>query len=608
MDNFSIHTGSDSENSEIPMLDNIANGVSIATRSVAKAVGHVFNHLAALKDNVSSLSELLHTGQGVMSAVRYGYEVNGSELSAQGFDKSLSKSLFVIDLTRIFSDAYYFFSGDFIDDLKNWNLGAALSNVSFSCADGISTFLGISDILKTNLDIETVSEETAELLDDISTYFVIGGFVGGIVESVRTLIKEEGKDVNAWLDLASSVVAVSLPILALSGVTLVPLIVALGLISSVLSLSSSVYSHYKKPAGAPGVNFADNTLGLGTALTPVGAIAALVKDQEGFEPLGAIAAEIGPLGELSGALSVMNKGKELFHTNKDGLHLWEYGSVWEIGSNLTGLAASSMSMAGWIASAGAFSDAFKKNRIFKFVKDILNGSSSSLVCIDSSIKLHKMNAEYELRAHKQHKWEVLSSALQAGHPAASTTQAWVAMQDRLITDYDFKIMSERARNGDSSFTNVKIERWKNYFRAINNSDLAGYFRQKKANLVTELNTAVQAEGTSPEAAALLTVQRDALRVSTNAMMVVGYRKALADYKFNDISINVRGASWKVAQNVFKTASAIASIASLFFASYLGVAPMVVSMLTSLVSFGKYFSDASVKREKMPEMRFAAAAA
>lgn len=621
--------------------DQFANGAKCGANAVADATGHVFNVLAAVKDDVSTLSRVLHTASYTIDAVNHDRMLNGGPaLSVDRLERNLDKSIAVIDITRVFSVAYYFFSGTFFEDLRNWNFGGAISEVSFAAADCIEAYMGVDEMFKVACDMEATQNDTSELLEKICCGFLIGGYLGQIGKSIHELVTTQAMKPQAWLDLAAAVAGIAIPILLCCNVTIVPLLIALGLLSCTLTVVGAVYRHYTKETGPKGVspNFADNTLGLGTVLAPISSVATLLEGEPGLEPLAQLSADIGPFKELASGLALFTRLKEWFHPQK-GQRFWENASGWSIGSKVCATVQSSMDAASWLGSIGAIEGAFKKNPLFKGFKSLFAIGTSGLSVIDSSIKLHELLPKWEARMFKKHKWEVLTATLTGNdrEPAAHpSVEQWNRLQADLVQQYNFKIQKELAANG------LRADQGDRYLRALRdalaNGETARYFelkapalrlaedarvrglltqdaarREQLGDVGLSLNErqALEAQLIPDDQRALLA--RDLLsnkkRVKLEAqsaalgacdvVQFVDHKKASSEWKFRELDINKTNTTWQIVSDAFKVALAIANLAAIFFASLLGVFPTCLALFSSFANGGKYFADACYKITPKP---------
>jgi len=629
--------------------DRFTHGVKLGTNAVLDATGHAFNSLAAAKDSIPTLEKVLRTARHTIDSTRFARESEGGVLETSAAERNIDKSIAAIDITRIFSDAYYFLSGDFIDDLRNWNFGNAFGSISFAIVDSIEAYTGVNEMMQAASDVQSVSDETKELLESISSYCVIGGYLGVIAESIRTLINTEGKDVQAWLDLASFVAAIAIPILTCCGITLVPVIVSLGLLSCGFSIASGIHGHYTKPSEGMSLDFANNNLGLGTVLAPIGSTAALTAVAEETRSLDSFVSELGPFRDLSAALAIFTRGKEWLFP-KNGKRLWERASILEIGSKISATIQSSMDVVSWLGSMGAI-ESVKKNPIFKFFRSVFACSAAGLSAIDGIIKLAAQAPKRDALEFKMKKWELLTTSTGLGDATflPGFSPEWQTLKIDLIDYYRAKMQRDIIRNGalplplpapeselvpvsiaasaptdaqdDSTPTAlarpvlednriVKHRHWNSFINSLSVNAIDQYFHTKQLARINSLEKKILEARADQPAAVGVRRQSEllALQNATGSIDLMSHKKALADWNFNKIDLEMSNGSWKLAQDGFKTAVATCGIASAIFGFVPGLGSLAISLLSTLVNCGKYFVEASNKLALAPELNIPAAAA
>lgn len=585
--------------------DNFKDGVQQA----GKGIGGFFSWASRVTSDISSLDKILRVGsQAINLAAENGYANNATKGVANSFDKSLG----VIDITRSASDAYYFFSGDFFEDLKNWNLDTALSKLSFSVSNGIGTYLTVDGMLKAAQDLEEATDVNTETVEQIGQGFAVGGYFFDIAQNIRTLVNSGGRDVEAWLDLAASITGIVMPILALSGVACVPAFFALALLSCGFTLASVAYKMYKeKQNNDQSLNFAESAAGLGVVLAPVSQTVGLLPDQEDIPVLSELVEEAGALRDLSGFAGIFTRLADWF---KNGFK----GSNWDITSRMFATAKSVMDATAWLNTVALIEGVVNKNPIFKGVRTVLGLGASAFKIIDSGIKLHgnKFTKDLPKKALIKHNWENIAKVLLEG-PLPSKEKC-DALKAHLYHYYDAKITKE-SMQGASKRDN-KIKEWQKLRTAIEtvglvntepvddrqvvqleDSEDSGELRPTRAMSYLDLKQKAFIEKLAKK---YLVQSDDEISLSD----VVKAKKDLSAWKFSQLNVEKVKISTTIASECFKVVAAVANLAAIFFAKFLGVVPLVLNLLSAVVGAGKYFADASYKAGAEPMPSFAVPAA
>lgn len=599
-------------------MEMLSHTFKTGVRAISDAAGHVFNALAAVRDDTSTLSQALQGVRLTASAVRYAQEQAGERNSRPSFLKSIDKSIKVIDMTRMFSFAHYLFSGDCIEDLKQWNFGAALSQISFAAANSIHAYMSSDEMIKVASDIEIPQDDTRELVKNIGSGFLIGGYLGEIGQCICNLVKNGVGNAQIWLDLIAAVAGVAVPILMCCGVTLVPVLVAFGLLSCVTGITSAIYAHYHKQKAQDGLspNFAGNTFGLGTALGPVTPLANTLEGTLDVKPLADLSANVQSYGDLTAALSVFNRGKDWFYSNNKGVRSWEHASVWDMSSRILGTISSGIGLASWLGSVKAIDGGFKNLKLFKAFRSALSITIFSCNAIDNGVNLHKMLPKWKAKNLKMHKWKVLANALQIESVAAidpqPTIEQWNRLRDELILQYNHKIQAEIVRNGpranqeDSYYTALRD--------ALANGETAQYLSLKTPATRLSRDDALRARANDIQDGAqrsqlerdlLSSKKRETLQARGQALgtssvaRFVAHKKALSAWKYQKKDIQKMNLAWKIAADVFRIAAAVASLVTIFFTGLLGLLPQILWLGSALVNGGRYFAEAYFKVEVKP---------
>lgn len=235
-------------------FNKIGKGISSIGSSVATVANHVFRCASTVKDDTTALAYFLRNVGHTLSGVTWARSGQpwGSKLSGRVGD-----AINFIDAIQVFSDIHYFASGQYKKDYKFTILG----HVAFAVADAGCVLLWVEEM---GIKLSRIAAEIGKnRYFSFVTKIPLGRLVSGAVvvgyaffaaDAIHRLVdpklahKQYRKEqvTKAWLDLAGCIASIAGTTLGLVGVTCVPVIAGLGIVSASFGLASFLYSHYNE--------------------------------------------------------------------------------------------------------------------------------------------------------------------------------------------------------------------------------------------------------------------------------------------------------------------------------------------------------------------------
>lgn len=581
-------------------IQSVAAKTTNCALSFRDPAGKACDIFASVKDSREGFNAALSGGKDMADLLKH---LRGKRVIPKAFSERLSGATGVMEASAIFGDLYYLASCEWIDDLKERRFLPLFGNLAFTAKDGISAFLGVKEMAEISSD-----KGADDRLRGFADAFAVAGFCGHVSEDVRTLIEERGGNLDAWFSLSSRVVDVSLPILGLAGVTNVPLLLSLGVLSATFGVASTVVDHRNKEEPASPLNFAATTEGLGKLLAPFASLGILLSKIAEDDTLQSFRSAIGntkPLAGFSSGLSFISRGKDWLFADANGKYKWQSMSSWGFTKQAALTVQSGMDLLRFLSdSTLANLERVVDSKIggiplFGSVRDALGVTAFGCSLVDDFDKLKKNREELAIREVKQNRWKAFSDFLNKEGSLSLLNTALEAQCKLAKSYYGAKSELEGALGGNSGESEAKADRLDRFKEAIWRGAIP-FVEAKKAARIAKLEAVGRGSLKKGSAERKL--------VKLNEMDIKAYvlHKSLkAKWKVDGLKVDRTKMLWGTAQDALKVAIPLISLAGTF-AGVAKTPPIAVTVAglgftSAVVGLGKYIVDATLRVGGKPSL-------
>lgn len=577
-------------------------------------IGAVLSGLQTLKNSPDNLSMAI-------DGIRYSFKAikvaGGENYSKSAAGKLFNQADAVIDATRVFSDAHYFFSGKVQQEWEKGKFFEVFSRAIFSVKNGIQSFLGIADMAKISVDTGFVG-----VLNSASKGFVIAGCSIASIGVIRDLCEEEGyKDPSKWLDLAMYIAGGLAGALMLTGVATPPVLIALGLFSAACGLASVLYTHYvdlaerdwkaEKPEPSLDIAGRSDTLGRGLALAAQ-AIASLKLtsiSQDALESAQSIGNHIKAFGALGSGLMLIQWMKEwILDVNVKELSSEKIaGKVFTtVGSSLDLLKF--LNTLEVIDLGGALSAKLGRLPIFSTVKDVCTVGAAVSSLATTVPDANKKHQDLKEITSKKERWDFIARNFDLNSPCTESDNViYQRLNWYYLTKYN-KALAEHAssKNSDNkkagSLDKEKVKYLEGKVQALQEHNFARLLKLKKMHLLEKMQEK-QFQMTDQDA------QKQYRKIKAigekSLLELLKHKQDVNDAKHFNAQLNLGKSALSVASDIAKIAVPVLTlIGAVFAVSTLlpfVIANTVLAVSAALIGFTKVLYDNSVEMKKIPEL-------
>jgi len=595
-------------------IRNISPKLATACEVIVKAPGYFCDAICTIKDSPDNLAFALRAVSDISDAVKHS---EGKEILNSAYSKSANQVMDVIDVTRVGCDIHYFFSGNFLSQIRDLKtLAKAIGRLFFACGNLMSTLMGIQEMGKFAKNVGAT-----QIFKCLEKGFAICGWVANFCDSVQRLVEEGLENPSAWFDMAACISGIALPILGFCGCACPPLLIALGLFSCAMGIASALYEHYdelEKNDWNPkrkevNLDVAAGNDSLGKVLGPVSASAPVLErvvDPEEIIPLKNIATNIKSFGTFNGGLSLFTFLRDFLYTR-----FWMQSTCtrWILMNKICMLGTSIMNFLKFLNSvqaidlAGAIGAKLGRLPIFQTIQDAFSVIGTIANTVETGNKVPQQLKVLEQAKFKFKRWETLAGMTQLA-PALGHEATKEALRD-IKAHYRRKIQRlelNRPAEAPDGIDRVQenITRLEDYVRALEQAEVAKVIREKKAHAIDK-REGYLANELDPAKQAQLQNEIDDLKAVTPETFARYKREVIAAKSLADAEMNLRKSAWsmtvdilKVVVPIFAFIGALCAIAS---STPFLVAAGLLGLATSLASAGKIFNDGSVGEMKKPTL-------
>lgn len=559
----------------------VSAGWDDCVKKIDHAVGCVFSALAAAINNANVLGSAL---QGVRYA---SFTANYIHTGKVGEGSRLDQAIRLISMTRIFSDLCYLFSGEFITDARDGRLGLMLGQFSCGISNGIKSCQALIRMIQ---DCESsnsgLNNEGQDSLSRVGDGFAVAGLLGHIGDAIQRLVASSACNLQAWLDFGAAVCAICLPIAALAGVTSVPFLLSLGILSCLFSVLGALLADCYGDLEEKTPDFAEHSKDLAKFFSTASSCLSVFHKCLGEERIASFrefTVAVKSFSSIRKGLEIINRFKEWFSEDKDGNRFWQKSSIWKVGNKVFLAGETLLNFHSFLgAFAVAKSETFlNKVPIFGLLKTAF--TLGALVCavIDHIIKWIKIAPEHARLTFKKFQWDLMVESLE-GDFSSSQASRWNQMQQQLVERYNWKLQSELARG--EAHDAAKVALWQRHIVNISTGQTAAFLNDKCDRHLQRLQE-ILSNSCLPEL-------REAFQAEINtfhhfsSLDFANYRRTLAINRFNRSSADMAKTGWAIASKTFKGALTLASVGLEFCgaSAFVAAIPKSLSMIHKVAAF------------------------
>jgi hypothetical protein len=502
-------------------------------KKIIAYVGSVFKALASIINNANLFGAALHVIKSISRTVQYS-RLGQWDLHSDKLDKAIG----IVSISRIVSDICYIATGEFISDCQRGRYGLAFGQISLGFSNALTTIMSIIKFMQHEtfgrLDFKAGSTRALSFACDA---FAIAGFIGHIGDAIHKLVREQGRDLQAWCDLAAAGFGICLPVATLVGVTSPPVLLALGLAACLCGIAAGILADYNGPLEVKASeDFAECSKDLTKVLGAFSSSVSLFvpfSDEESLIPIKEIASAAKAFCAFKKGADLINRGQEWFSVDADGRYFWEKRSIWKLGNKAFLTGKTLMDFYAFLDSMGSIPNESLLNKyiwkipIFKSVKNLFALGAALLGLVDNAVKHIKLSPQHAILSFKQHKWNTIDDYLEDDFSIDKAT-AWTHVQQQLLFRYHLKIQKELTRgllvDGD------RIAIWQRHVDNLSIGQLSHFLDDKRALHLQKLRQCLS-NCRSPEWQAAFQAEIDTIQQFTSYDFAQ-YRRSLADNRFN----------------------------------------------------------------------------